>query len=100
MHYIDQKETCKISSSLVLYVCMASCVFSKEVDEDEGKEHGKSVKIMLTCISYLVIFSLIYCMLLLFLHVFHLHVLIELKLKVKQSPYVWQSLYTQYYHTV
>ena len=81
-----------------------------EAEEDEDEE---SVKIMFTCISYLMrYFHPIFCMQLLF-YLFSTLMSLEdrlrLKLKVKTEislcmaimlDHPWQSLYTQYYRTV
>ena len=96
--------TCKISSSLEL--CLVRFMFSKE-DEEEEEEDEESVKIMFTCISYLVWhFHLIFFMQLLFYMFFTLMSLkdrLRLKLKVKTQISLcmaimldnpWQSLYT------
>ena len=101
---------CKMSSSLEL--CLVRFMFSKE-DEEEEEEDEESVKIMLTCISYLVWhFHPLFCMQLLFYMFFTLMSLkdrLRLKLKVKTQISLcmaimldnpWQSLYTQYYRTV
>ena len=89
---------------------LVSFAFSKEEEAEE--QHGQSVKIMFACISYLVIFSSNFLLIVTFPHVLHLDVLrrqIELKLKVKteislcmaiMQNHPLPSLYTQYYRTV
>ena len=85
----------------------------EEAEEEEDEEDEESVKIMFTCISYLMrYFHPIFCMLLLFYLLSTLmsfKVRLRLKLKVKTEislcmaimlDHPRQSLYTQYYRTV
>ena len=85
----------------------------EEAEAEEEDEDEESVKIMFTCISYLMWYSHpIFCMQLLF-YLFSTLMSLEdrwrLKLKVKTEislcmaimlDHPWQSLYTQYYRTV
>ena len=88
MEYRDGKGDkigmpCSHSAVIYCYIWLVSFAFSKKEEE-----HGQSVKIMFTCISYLVWYFIPFLQAVIFSHVLHLDDIrsqIELKLKAHQN---------------